>query len=406
MVDQIVEDKNSFINQVYRTNPFLQEQIKVFEANKVFYSLIYDRTKIISAACFVQFLNLKSKEYFGFCTESLKLSLVCPTTKPNIVLFSDRIDFGERSIDVRHNEWLFVRNVTTRPVPLKVSPPSPVGPFFCAFALNGEQLLYPDRTLPINISFVPEHEAAVNEMLELSSETMRLQVMVSGSGRGPSCTITPDDMFNVIQTMRKNATKAFIFRVTNTSGTNVRFNVQMEWTRELSEPMVDDEVFEFIETLRMLEGSDPEQRAAMASLFDGAEWAEESAVAGEGAFDLGNGGRPLWFRLDPTESRYVQVTLTLPRYNRQLDKDKDGDSDDESLESPDGSEEEVIKSPDDGFGTESAEPGREFNRNDDGRTATDKRRVYAAKFNVHVGHLVLRQFYVFGFVDVDTTVDS
>jgi len=180
----------------------------------------------------------------------------------------------------------------------------------------------------------------------------------------------------------------------------------MEWTRELKEPMVGNEAFEFIETLQTAERSDPEQRAAMASWFIGADWAEESTVAGEGAFDLGNGGRPLWFRLDPRESRYVQVTLMLPRYSRQLDKDKVGDSDEESLESPDGSEGEAIKSPDDGFGTESAEPGREYIRNDDGRTATDKRRVYAAKFNVHVGHLVLRQFYVFGFVDVDRTVDS
>ncbi|XP_022175737.1 uncharacterized protein LOC111037460 [Myzus persicae] len=405
-VDKILKDKNSFINQVYTDKPFLHEKIKVFEANKIFYSLMYDTTKIVSAACFVQFVNQKSKEYFGFCTESLKLSLVCPTTKPNIILFSDRIDFGERTIDVRHNEWLFVRNVTTRPVPLKVSPPSPVGPFFCAFALNGEQLLYPDRTLPINISFIPEHELEVKEMLEVSSETMRLQVMVSGSGLGPSCTITPNDMFNVIQSTRKHANKALIFRVTNTSGTKVRFNVQMEWTRERSEPMVDSAVFEFIETLRTAELSDPEQRAAMESRFEGADWAEESADAGEGAFDLGNGGRPLWFRLDPNGSRYVQVTLMLPRYNRQLDEDKDGVSDEESLESPDGSEEEAFKSPDDGFGTKLAEPGREHNRNNDDRTATDKRRVFAAKFNVHVGHLVLQQFYVFGFVDVDKSADS
>lgn len=196
--------------------------------------------------------------------------------------------------------------------------------------------------------------------------------------------------------------------MTNTSGTNVRFNVQMEWTRELSKPMVDDEAFEFIETLRMAERSDSEQRAIMTSWFEEADWAEKSADAGEGAFDLGNGGRPLWFRLDPKESRYVQVTLMLPRYNRPLDKYKDGDSDEESLESPDGSDEEEIKSPDDGFGTESAEPGREYNRNDGGRTTTDKRHVYAAKFNVHVGHLVLRQFYVFGFADVelDKIVDS
>lgn len=57
----------TYIQQVYTTNPFLQEQIKVFEANNVFYSLIDDTTKIISAACFIQFINLKSKEYFGYC---------------------------------------------------------------------------------------------------------------------------------------------------------------------------------------------------------------------------------------------------------------------------------------------------------------------------------------------------
>jgi hypothetical protein len=70
-----------------------------------------------------------------FCTESLKLSLMCPTTKPNIILFSDRIDFGKRTMDVRHDEWLFVYNPTTRPVPLKVSLPNPVGPFFCEFVI-------------------------------------------------------------------------------------------------------------------------------------------------------------------------------------------------------------------------------------------------------------------------------
>jgi len=176
----------------------------------------------------------------------------------------------------------------------------------------------------------------------------------------------------------------------------------MEWTRERSEPMFGVEALEFIETLRTARRSDPKQCEAIASLFEGEDWTEESAVFGaEGAFDLGNGGRPLWFRLDPNGSRYVQVTLMLPRYNLLLDEHKDSDSDQESLESPDGSEEEASKSPDDGFGTESAEPSREYNRNEDSRIAADCiRRVYAAKLNVHVGHLVLRQFYVFGFVDV------
>ncbi|XP_026807465.1 LOW QUALITY PROTEIN: uncharacterized protein LOC113550054 [Rhopalosiphum maidis] len=396
-VDQILMDTNSFINKVYSNKPFFHEQLKVFETNKTFYSLMFDTMKIISAACFIQFTNQKSKEYFGFCTESLKLSLVCQTTKPNIILFSDRIDFGKRTIDVRHDEWLFVCNPTTRPVPLKVSLPNPVGPFFCAFALNGEQLLYPNHTLPINVSFIPEHEATVNEMLELSSEAMRLHVVVSGSGLGPSCTITPDDMFNVIQTTHKHAKKALIFRVTNTSGANVRFNVQIEWMRERLEPMTNDETYEFVEKLRLAERADPKQRVAMASQFEGNEWTVEPAK--ESAFDLGNSGRPLWFRLDPKGSRYIQVTLTLPRRNRQPDEDGDGDGDDEeSLESPGGAEEEALKSPNYGYGTESAKPGR---------TATalivSKRRVHVAKFNVHVGHSVLRQFYVFGFVDVDET---
>ncbi|XP_025194823.1 uncharacterized protein LOC112594319 [Melanaphis sacchari] len=324
-VDQILKDKNAFINQVYTNKPFFHEQIKIFETNKTFFSLMFDTMKIIPAVCFVQFINQKSKE--------------------------------------------------------------------------------------------------VNETLEVSSETMRLHVMVSGSGLGPSCTITPDDMFNVIQNTHKHANKALIFRVTNTSGTNVRFNLQMEWTRERSESITDDEVYEFVEKLRVAERVDPERRVAMASQFEGEEWVVESANTEKSAFDLGNGGRPLWFRLDPNESRYVQVTLTLPRHNRQLDENGGGggcddeellespfESTEELLRSPGGAEEDFFKSPDGGFRTELAKLSRDFVRNDYGRTATaliaSKRRVYAAKFNVHVGHSVLRQFYVFGFVDVDKTVDS
>jgi len=155
----------------------------------------------------------------------------------------------------------------------------------------------------------------------------------------------------------------------------------------------------------MANQSDPEQCETMASLFEGADWTEESTVFGKGVFDLGNGGRPLWFRLDPNGSRYFQVTLTFPQYNLQIDEYKVSDSDQESLESPGESEEEDLNSPDNGFGAESAGPSREYNPNDDNRTAANKRRVYAAKFNVHVGHLVLQQFYVFGFVDVDRTTD-
>lgn len=70
-----------------------------------------------------------------FDTGSLKLSLVCPTTRPNIILLSDRIDFGTCTTYVRHDEWLLVLNVTRRLVPLKISLPDPTGPFFCPFVI-------------------------------------------------------------------------------------------------------------------------------------------------------------------------------------------------------------------------------------------------------------------------------
>lgn len=57
-----------YIQQVYGHTPFFHEQLKIFETNKAFYSLMFDTTKIISAACFVQFINQKSKEYFGYCS--------------------------------------------------------------------------------------------------------------------------------------------------------------------------------------------------------------------------------------------------------------------------------------------------------------------------------------------------
>lgn len=199
----------------------------------------------------------------------------------------------------------------------------------------------------------------------------------------------------------------------------------MEWTRERSEPMTNDEVYDFVEKLGVAERADQEQRVAMASqLLEGEEWTVGSGKTEECAFDLGNGGRPLWFRLDPKRSRYVQVTLTLPRRNRQPNENEGGgsggsssDDDEESLESPfgsieevlwspDGAEKEALKSPDGGFGTKSAELSRDYVQNDEGRIATalpivTKRHTHAAKFNVHVGHSVLRQFYVFGFVDMD-----
>lgn len=175
----------------------------------------------------------------------------------------------------------------------------------------------------------------------------------------------------------------------------------MEWTRERSEPMSDDEAYAFVETLRAAERADPERRAETVSRFE-SEWIAEPTTgggAGGAAFDLGNGGRPLWFRLDPNGSRYVQVTLTLPRRNRLPAAVDDGGGEDEDSGGGAG-EEEAFKSPrlDNGW-LNGADPDRD----NAAATVDFRRRVYAAKFNVHVGHSVLKRFYVFGFVDVDNS---
>lgn len=54
------------IYKVYRNKPVLLERIKIFQAQILFYSSLMYKTKIISTACFVQFVNQKSKQHFGY----------------------------------------------------------------------------------------------------------------------------------------------------------------------------------------------------------------------------------------------------------------------------------------------------------------------------------------------------
>ncbi|VVC42104.1 Immunoglobulin-like fold [Cinara cedri] len=363
--ERILEDENSFLNKVYGNRPFPREQVKIFEATTIFYSLMTDLTKIVSAVCFIQFENRKSIEYFGFDTESLKLSIICQTTKPTIILFSDRINFGKCTVGVRHNEWLLVRNINTDPVPLKISLPNPVGTFFCAFAVNGEQLLLPGYTTPINISFIPESETTENEILEVISGTIRLKVNLSGGGIWPSCQITPEDTFNIILTTHERSNNTFIFRVTNTSVVGVRFNVELDWAKERLEPMLDDEASEFGEMLRSWVSED------QPPWFDGPGWTglQES---NNNVFDLGNGGRPLCFSLDPDGVHQITVTFNPPPVtNQQTVRRLDYSHDEEDYNSSS----EIFWC-----------------------------RVYAAMLNVHVGRKVLRQFYVISFVEMKTTI--
>lgn len=157
-------------------------------------------------------------------------------------------------------------------------------------------------------------------------------------------------------------------QVTNTSGTGVRFHVQMDWAKERLEPMTDTEADDLVETLRAgrccpvtalrLDGNGDE---------GGTNWTTVLENGG-GMFDLGNGGRPLRFRLDPGGARYVQVTFKPPRSTSYDDDEPE--------------ENEPVSS------------------DDDPHSGPDLwSRVYAAKFNVHVGRTVLRRFYVFGFDD-------
>lgn len=53
-------------SQIYKKKYNLREQIKLFEANSIFYSSMKKRTKIIAAVCFVRFIEQKSIEYFGY----------------------------------------------------------------------------------------------------------------------------------------------------------------------------------------------------------------------------------------------------------------------------------------------------------------------------------------------------
>ncbi|XP_050441444.1 uncharacterized protein LOC126846226 [Adelges cooleyi] len=362
-VQNALTDKYSIVNQVvFKSKTNLLKNVRRFETDKTFFAWMPDRTITVPAVCFVQLCEQKPVKHFGFERGSLKLTVVCPMTKPDFVVLSDHIDFGKCTMKVRHNDWLLVHNLRDHPIPLRISMPDPTGPFFCAYALNGEHTIEPDQTVPINVYFTPEHELAVKENIEIASGTMRVTIKLSGTGIGPSCTIVPDDLLFVIRPQNGQSPNKLVVQVTNT-GPPARFNVQLEWTKVREYAADDDTMDRLAESL--LSGRPP------ASL-DGPEWTPTD----DAVFDLANGGRPLRRHLAPNEQWSVTVALS------QREDDAGAET-----------------ARDEGGGSSSSSSAAEHEAASVSSTAAANA-VYAAKLNVHVGQAVLKEFYVFSFVDV------
>lgn len=92
--------------------------------------------------------------------------------------------------------------------------------------------------------------------------------------------------------------------MTNTSETSVRFNVQLEWTKWHPEPMTDEKAYELAETFRVDYSTIP-----MMLHLNGPDWTE--LQEGDEVFDLGNGGRPLWFHLKSGGMHNVEVRIVF-----------------------------------------------------------------------------------------------
>lgn len=161
--------------------------------------------------------------------------------------------------------------------------------------------------------------------------------------------------------------------MTNTSEVGVWFNVQTEWARERLKPMTDEEAHVF--AMPLWTGRETTET----SDFDVPDWVglEDD---GRDVFDLANGGTPLRFHLDPNGAHHVQVTFRPSPEKVWPDILTDDDR-------------PVSET------TERVGPAVV----DRSGSVVFQRRVYAAKFNVHVDHIVLHRFHVLGFVDMAPT---
>ncbi|XP_050523831.1 uncharacterized protein LOC126895698 [Daktulosphaira vitifoliae] len=352
--------KYGFINlpeMAIKSNKNFLNCVTKFIANKMFFAWLPNNIRIIPVVCFVQLCGHKVAEYFGFEKGSLKLSLICPISKPNFIVFNNNIDFEQCVIGVRHNEWILIHNVTDHNVPFRISIPNPTGPFFCDLALNSNNSIQSNQTIPINISFNPEHEFAVNEKIEIISSLTRVTVKLSGIGVKPSCTIIPDNLIFETRSTKNQHDGKITFQVKNI-GPSTRFNVQMEWTKICTEGLASR-----LSLLQSIKINRSPVEVDLMSWLGGSEWTWSNVDV----FDLGNGGKPLWFYLKTGDVGDVKVFLKLDDHFQKADDENEIDKHD--------------------------------SKNLDHLNSEMSTAVYASKLNVHVGHTVLKVLYLFGFVN-------
>lgn len=171
-----------------------------------------------------------------------------------------------------------------------------------------------------------------------------------------------------------------------------------------AESMTDDEAYNFAETLRT-------DQHLTALRLDGPEWTSLGDISGD-VFDLENDGKPLWFYLDANGVHYVQVTFNPPlsqfsapvpsqyEHARSSTRSSDPSRSSGPLHSSDPSRltSDPLRSTSD-----PSRPLTQIYEDYSSPVIIFRRRVYVAKFNVHVGKSVLRRFYVIGFIDETTS---
>ncbi|XP_076293703.1 uncharacterized protein LOC143215456 [Lasioglossum baleicum] len=123
--------------------------------------------------------------------ELLFLKLVCPVTRPEIVILNKDPDvsFGPTAIGVSSRRILQIKNISTKSVRVNVSFLDPYGSFF---APPG-RVIETGSILNLPITYRPSQNREEDEFFEVSSSRTRTRLRIKLSGRGvvPSYVLKP-----------------------------------------------------------------------------------------------------------------------------------------------------------------------------------------------------------------------